>query len=367
MNNLLQPRQNTLPTQESNRPQPRPNLPPEPAQPVQSQADAIGRAPPTRATQGGVSRLPAKTKTQEGAGAAAAGGAAVRPSAPRAPSRDNKNKWDAQKSVRTQWAASRVAVGDNLDALDRELRARTGGAVTRRALVNALALLGGGMVGWVFGKGLAKAGGQEQVALERVLNEDSEILRELAAIQAEMKKRQASPDADGRDIMDILQEGGGEGGEGAAGAVQGGGARAQDPGEGNAATGEGRMETKEAGEGGDAAGSDGGLVDGGLTLGVLGVLAWQASFLREEYELVQRRFARAEATWGEVLQYRLDYYLSGGAGGGNGSLAKTALLLNGTFLSILFGALLLALTQGQGPSNALWNAWTYVADPGVQV
>ena len=367
MNNLLQPQPNRPPKQENNRPQARPNSPPEQAQPIQNQADDIGRTPPTHATQGGVSRLPAKTQVGAVKGA---GGGVARPAAPRPPSRTNKKTRSAQTSVRRQWAASRAAVGDNLDALDRELRARTGGAVTRRALVNVLALLAGGMVGWVFGKGLARTGAQEQVALERLLAEDSEILRELAAMKrdlADMEKRQPSPDADGRDIVDILQGGLGEGGDGTAGALPGGGDRAGDLGQGNAATGEGKVETAGAGEGGDAAGSDGGLVDGGLTLGVMGVLAWQASFLREEYELVQRRFARAEATWSEVLQYRLDYYLSGGAGGGNGSVAKTALLLNGTFLSILFGALLLAVTQGQGPSNALWNAWTYVADPGVQV
>ena len=66
-------------------------------------------------------------------------------------------------------------------------------------------------------------------------------------------------------------------------------------------------------------------------------------------------------TFAQIIQYRLDYYLS------NYKLAKGFLLLNGTFVTICIGAVILAATQGLEPSNALWDAWTYVADPGTQV
>ncbi|EKX53191.1 hypothetical protein GUITHDRAFT_84343 [Guillardia theta CCMP2712] len=69
----------------------------------------------------------------------------------------------------------------------------------------------------------------------------------------------------------------------------------------------------------------------------------------------------SDVTLGEIVQYRLDYYLS------TNPYAKALLLLNSTFLVILFGGMILSLTQGEDIGSALWESWTYVADPGTQV
>ena len=68
----------------------------------------------------------------------------------------------------------------------------------------------------------------------------------------------------------------------------------------------------------------------------------QANFLRAEYSIIQETYLSQEDaryTWPEMIQYRLDYYLS------SSPFAKALLLLNSTFLVILLGSLLLSLTQ----------------------
>ena len=105
------------------------------------------------------------------------------------------------------------------------------------------------------------------------------------------------------------------------------------------------------------------LMEAALAAAVSGILYVQGSFLKTEYEGVKKSYMRegSRFTWKEVVGYRLDDYLS------NYPLAKPLLLLNSTFLIILFGSIVLAVTQGQGVANALWTSWTFVADPGTQV
>lgn len=61
----------------------------------------------------------------------------------------------------------------------------------------------------------------------------------------------------------------------------------------------------------------------------------------------------------ELMQYRLDYYFS------TNRWAKPILLLTATFVLIMAGAVLLWLASGQTISTSMWNAWTFVADPGT--
>lgn len=68
----------------------------------------------------------------------------------------------------------------------------------------------------------------------------------------------------------------------------------------------------------------------------------QANFLRDEYGIIKETYLSQEDasyTWPEMIQYRLDYYLS------SSPFAKALLLLNSTFLVILLGSLLLSFTQ----------------------
>ena len=91
------------------------------------------------------------------------------------------------------------------------------------------------------------------------------------------------------------------------------------------------------------------LMEAALATVVAGILYVQGNFLKTEYDSVQKAYLQkggkatwsSKATWSEVLGYRLDYYLS------NNPLAKPLLLLNGTFLIILCGSLVLQVTQGQ--------------------
>jgi len=62
----------------------------------------------------------------------------------------------------------------------------------------------------------------------------------------------------------------------------------------------------------------------------------------------------------EMFEYRIDYYFS------TSKWAKVALLLGFTFVLIAVGAGLLAVSlEDHSISNAVWIAWTYVADPGT--
>uniref|UniRef100_A0A7S0EYY4 RCK N-terminal domain-containing protein n=1 Tax=Hanusia phi TaxID=3032 RepID=A0A7S0EYY4_9CRYP len=94
------------------------------------------------------------------------------------------------------------------------------------------------------------------------------------------------------------------------------------------------------------------------------VLTSQAAFFTREYQRIKEGFdpkSDSDVTLGEIVQYRLDYYLS------TNPYAKALLLLNSTFLVILLGGMILSLTQGEDIGSALWESWTYVADPGTQV
>jgi hypothetical protein len=97
------------------------------------------------------------------------------------------------------------------------------------------------------------------------------------------------------------------------------------------------------------------LMEAALATVVAGILGVQGYFLKTEYDSVCQAYLQkggeatvsskatwsSKVTWSEVLGYRLDYYLS------NNPLAKPLLLLNGTFLIILFGSIVLQVTQGQ--------------------
>ena len=62
----------------------------------------------------------------------------------------------------------------------------------------------------------------------------------------------------------------------------------------------------------------------------------------------------------EMFEYRMDYYFS------TSKWAKVALLLSATFVQIAVGAgLLVVFMEDHSISNAVWIAWTYVADPGT--
>ena len=94
------------------------------------------------------------------------------------------------------------------------------------------------------------------------------------------------------------------------------------------------------------------------------VITSQAAFFMREYQRIKDGFDPkndSDVTIGEIVQYRLDYYLS------TNPYAKALLLLNSTFLVILLGGMILSLTQGEDIGSALWESWTYVADPGTQV
>ncbi|KAL7532696.1 hypothetical protein ACHAXR_004791 [Thalassiosira sp. AJA248-18] len=97
-----------------------------------------------------------------------------------------------------------------------------------------------------------------------------------------------------------------------------------------------------------------------------------ARFLLSEYRLVKEK---AEAMLShqsgdirnkksfstmEMFEYRIDYYFS------TSKWAKVALLLSFTFMLIAVGAgLLMVFMEDRSISNAVWIAWTYVADPGT--
>jgi len=62
----------------------------------------------------------------------------------------------------------------------------------------------------------------------------------------------------------------------------------------------------------------------------------------------------------EMFEYRIDYYFS------TSKWAKVALLLSFTFMLIAVGAgCLVVFMDDHSISNAVWIAWTYVADPGT--
>ena len=94
------------------------------------------------------------------------------------------------------------------------------------------------------------------------------------------------------------------------------------------------------------------------------ILYLQFKFFRREWQTIDRQYRSTEAkqdfSWGEIVQYRLDLFVS------KDPLAKAYIILNGAFLVILLGALLLSVAEGENLGTALWESWTFVADPGTQ-
>ncbi|KAL9180594.1 hypothetical protein ACHAXT_011047 [Thalassiosira profunda] len=97
-----------------------------------------------------------------------------------------------------------------------------------------------------------------------------------------------------------------------------------------------------------------------------------ARFLFAEYRLVNQKAKamlsqqaggvrqRKNFSLEEMFSYRIDYHFS------TSKWAKVALLLSFTYVLIAVGAgLLVVLTEDHSISNAVWLAWTYVADPGT--
>ncbi|EKX37061.1 hypothetical protein GUITHDRAFT_145302 [Guillardia theta CCMP2712] len=83
-------------------------------------------------------------------------------------------------------------------------------------------------------------------------------------------------------------------------------------------------------------------------------------FFRRMLMLDMNKVMGTDSTFTELLLYRLDYFLS------SSPYAKLMLLLNITMLAILGGSLLLVLFQGEDFGTALWESWTFVANPGTQ-
>eukprot|EP00960_Hanusia_phi_P077665 768725-Hanusia_phi.AAC.3 len=93
---------------------------------------------------------------------------------------------------------------------------------------------------------------------------------------------------------------------------------------------------------------------------VVGLLSFQFVYFRRMLMLDVNKASEADSTFTELLLYRLDYFLS------SSPYAKLTLLLNITILAILAGSLLLVLFQGEDFGTALWESWTFVANPGTQ-
>jgi hypothetical protein len=101
-----------------------------------------------------------------------------------------------------------------------------------------------------------------------------------------------------------------------------------------------------------------------FSIGLVGsILTAQVAFLAKEYQKVQAyRSAESDVqpSWSELIQYRLDLFLT------RNPFAKGLIIVNGAFLVILLGALLLGVSEHENIGTALWDSWTYVADPGTQ-
>ena len=94
------------------------------------------------------------------------------------------------------------------------------------------------------------------------------------------------------------------------------------------------------------------------------VLSAQFAWLAKELDKIKAYSSEIEndtqPSWTEVAQYRLDLFLT------RNPLAKGLIIVNGAFLVILFGAVLLGMQEHENVGTALWESWTYVADPGTQ-
>jgi hypothetical protein len=104
------------------------------------------------------------------------------------------------------------------------------------------------------------------------------------------------------------------------------------------------------------------------------ILWLQFGFFRREWQTIDQKYRSLGAThssaglrpapdfsWGEIVQYRLDLFYA------KEPFAKGYIILNGAFIVVLLGAILLSVVQGENLGTALWESWTFVADPGTQV
>jgi len=262
------------------------------------------------------------------------------------------------------FAAVKKTTGVNPDSAD-AVGAAGGGerkALTRRDIINVVCVFSGIFLGLAFGQAAANGNAAQRKSLEKVVEEDEAIVGELS----ELSKRSVpqSPSGPGASVLDVLERpaGTGVGGNGGNGEGKGGeGVREVAAGEKSSGGGD---EGKPAADGDDDAEP---VVSpelaAALYTGVAGVLGLQAKFLQDEFAVIKETYLSQEDaryTWPEMIQYRLDYYLS------SSPFAKALLLLNSTFIVILLGSLLLSITQGESFANALWDSWTFVADPGTQ-
>eukprot|EP00164_Ancoracysta_twista_P001485 GFYU01001945.1.p1 GENE.GFYU01001945.1~~GFYU01001945.1.p1 ORF type:complete len:869 (-),score=243.47 GFYU01001945.1:183-2789(-) len=116
-----------------------------------------------------------------------------------------------------------------------------------------------------------------------------------------------------------------------------------------------------AGEGDDNGGDEeeGATMLGTLALAIFfGACAYIAKFVIAEVQAARDKVAEGtiEATVGEILAYRVDYYFSVTA------MSKPFFLLGSTFFLILVGGVVRAMTSSNALSHAVWQSWIWVAD-----
>jgi len=99
-------------------------------------------------------------------------------------------------------------------------------------------------------------------------------------------------------------------------------------------------------------------IAGCLVLGGIGSIG---RIMGREYLLFHKKQAETSVPFSvvEMAQYRLDHFFS------TSKWAKSVLLLMSTFALILVGAISLCLASGDSLNITMWQAWTFVADPGT--
>jgi len=83
-------------------------------------------------------------------------------------------------------------------------------------------------------------------------------------------------------------------------------------------------------------------------------------FMSREYSYIKAKMSSSKSpdfTIGDVIGYRLDFYLS------SNKMAKPGMLFGVTFALILLSTVGLMVT-GEDLSSAMWQSWTWVVDTG---
>jgi hypothetical protein len=204
----------------------------------------------------------------------------------------------------------------------------------RRQLVSGLWVVAGGAAGFGLSRLARDKPRQQDRVLREVFARDRETLSEIARLREELLRRQREASEAGKD---------------AAGAAH----------------------VAADGSAGDFF-ATGNIFSVVLTSAILWL---QFGFFRREWQTIDQKYRSLGATdssagrlrpapdfsWGEIVQYRLDLFYA------KEPFAKGYIILNGAFIVVLLGAILLSVVQSENLGTALWESWTFVADPGTQV